>query len=66
VQIYYTLQIPFLYILSMLGARLLSALDGNSIMLRIGALNLALILPGLPVMQWFGVAGIAISTSLST
>ena len=64
VQIYYTLQIPF-YILSMLGARLLSALDGNSIMLRIGALNLALNIAGNYLfMQWFGVAGIAISTSL--
>ena len=64
VQIYYTLQIPF-YVLSMLGARLLSALDGNAIVLRIGALNLALNIAGNYVfMHWFGVAGIAISTSV--
>jgi putative peptidoglycan lipid II flippase len=64
VQIYLALQIPF-YVLGMLGARLLSALDGNQIMLRIGALNLAMNIGGNYVfMHFFGVSGIAMSTSL--
>jgi putative peptidoglycan lipid II flippase len=64
VQAWLALQLPF-YILAMLGARVLSAMDANQIVLRIGALNLALNVAGNYVlMQWFGVNGIAMSTSL--
>ena len=64
VQLWLLPQIPF-YILAMLGARVLSALDGNQIVLRIGALNLVVNVSGNYVlMQWFGVNGIAMSTSL--
>jgi putative peptidoglycan lipid II flippase len=64
VQLWLVPQIPF-YVAAMLGARLLSALDGNQIVLRIGALNLAVNVTGnLLLMQWFGVQGIAMATSL--
>jgi putative peptidoglycan lipid II flippase len=57
-------QIPF-YVLVMVGYRLLSALDGNALLLRIGALNLFMNVTGnLVFMHWFGVKGIAMSTSL--
>jgi putative peptidoglycan lipid II flippase len=57
-------QIPF-YIIVMVGFRLLSALDCSHIVLRIGALNLLLNVTGNYVfMHWFGVKGIAMSTSL--
>jgi putative peptidoglycan lipid II flippase len=57
-------QIPF-YVLVMVGYRLLSALDGNALLLRIGALNLCMNVGGnLVFMHWFGVKGIAMSTSL--
>ena len=58
------LQLPF-YVLAMLGSRLLSALDANRTVLRISALNLAMNIGGNYLfMHWYGVAGIAISTSL--
>ncbi len=64
VQAYLALQIPF-YVLVMLGSRLLSALDGNQIVLRIGALCLVLnIVADYALMQWFGVDGIAMATSV--
>ncbi len=64
VQAWLALQIPF-YVLVMLGFRVLSALDSQQIILRVGALNLALNIVGdLVLMRWFGVAGIAMSTSL--
>jgi putative peptidoglycan lipid II flippase len=64
VQLWLLPQIPF-YVLAMLGARVLSALDGNQILLRIGALNLVANLVGnYLLMQWFGVKGIAMSTSI--
>lgn len=64
VQLWLLPQIPF-YVLAMLGARVLSALDGNPIVLRIGALNLLVNVVGNYVlMQWFGVTGIAMATSL--
>jgi putative peptidoglycan lipid II flippase len=64
VQLWLLPQIPF-YVLAMLGARVLSALDGNHIVLRIGALNLLVNVTGNYVlMRWFGVNGIAMSTSL--
>ncbi len=64
VQMYLALQIPF-YVFAMLGARLLSALDGNQIVLRIGALNLIVNVAGnYFLMRRFGVDGIAMATSL--
>lgn len=64
VQLCYLPQIPF-YVLAMVGHRLLSALDCNHILLRIGAMNLALNVGGnLLLMHWFGVRGIAMSTSI--
>jgi putative peptidoglycan lipid II flippase len=64
VQLWLLPQIPF-YVLAMLGARVLSALDGNQLVLRIAALNLVVNITGNYVlMQWFGVKGIAMSTSL--
>jgi putative peptidoglycan lipid II flippase len=64
VQICLLFQLPF-YVLAMLGSRLLSALDANRTVLRISALNLVLNITGNYVfMHWYGVAGIAISTSL--
>ena len=65
VQVYLALQIPF-YVLAMFGARLLSALDANRVVLRIAALNLAVNVAGnYALMQWFGVDGIAMATSLA-
>jgi putative peptidoglycan lipid II flippase len=65
VQIYLSLQIPF-YVIVMLGTRMLSALDGNRIVLGVGALNLLVNVVGNYVlMQWFDVDGIAMSTSLA-
>jgi putative peptidoglycan lipid II flippase len=64
VQVYLSLQIPF-YVLAMLGARVLSALDCNRVVLRIAAVNLTVNVVGdYVLMQWFGVDGIAMSTSL--
>ncbi len=64
VQIYLSLQIPF-YVLVMLGARLLSALDANQTVLRVGALCLALnVVADYVLMHWFGVDGIAMATTL--
>jgi putative peptidoglycan lipid II flippase len=64
VQLWLLPQIPF-YVLAMLGARVLSALDGNHLVLAIGALNLLVNVSGnLVLMRWFGVNGIAMSTSL--
>jgi putative peptidoglycan lipid II flippase len=64
VQLWLLLQIPF-YVVNMLGARVLSAMDGNHTVLAIGALNLVVNVTGnLVLMRWFGVDGIAMSTSL--
>jgi putative peptidoglycan lipid II flippase len=64
VQAWLALQVPF-YVLAMLGARVLSAMDANQIVLRIGALNLGMNVAGNYIlMRWFGVNGIAMSTSL--
>jgi len=64
VQLWLLPQIPF-YVLAMIGSRLLSALDGNRLVLCIAALNLAMNVGGnLLLMHWFGVRGIAMSTSL--
>jgi putative peptidoglycan lipid II flippase len=57
-------QIPF-YILVMVGSRLLSAFDAYQVTLRIGVLNLVLnVLGNYVFMSFFGVKGIAMSTSL--
>ncbi len=57
-------QIPF-YVLTLLGGRVLSALEGNAVVLRIAALNVLVNVTGnLLLMQWFGVEGIAMATSL--
>ncbi len=64
VQLWLLPQIPF-YVVNMIGARVLSALGGNAIVLRLGALNLVLNVCGNYVlMRWYGVEGIAMSTSL--
>jgi len=64
VQAWLALQIPF-YVLVMVGFRLLSALDSYQTILRISALNLGLNIVGdVVLMHWFGVRGIAMSTSL--
>jgi len=64
VQQWLLLQMPF-YIVVVLGFRVLSALDGNRTVLAIGGVNLAMNVTGnLVLMHWFGVYGIAISTSL--
>lgn len=57
-------QIPF-YVLAMIGWRMLSALNANRMVLCLAALNLTLNVGGNYVlMHWFGVRGIAMSTSL--
>jgi putative peptidoglycan lipid II flippase len=64
VQCYLAMQIPF-YVLAMLGSRMLSALDSNAIVMRIGALTLVLnVALDYVLMQWFGVDGIAMATAL--
>jgi putative peptidoglycan lipid II flippase len=64
VQLWLLPQIPF-YVLALLGARVLSALDGNAVVLRIAAINLVMnVIGNYVLMRWFGVAGIAMSTSL--
>jgi putative peptidoglycan lipid II flippase len=64
VQFWLLPQIPF-YLLTILGARVLSALEGNAVVLRIAALNLVMnVLGNYALMRWFGVEGIAMSTSL--
>jgi putative peptidoglycan lipid II flippase len=64
VQVYLSLQIPF-YVLVMVGFRLLAALDGYRVIWRIAALNLAINIVGdVVLMRYFGVSGIAMSTSL--
>lgn len=63
VQAFYVLQIPW-YMCGILAIRLISALQMNQILLLAAALNL-IINVGLNYifMQWFGVAGIALSTA---
>jgi putative peptidoglycan lipid II flippase len=64
VQALYSLQIPF-FAVSMLHVRMLSALKRNDIMMYAAGVNLSLdILFNLICMRWWGVAGIALSTSL--
>jgi putative peptidoglycan lipid II flippase len=64
VQVYLALQIPF-FVLNMIGLRALSALGANAAVLRISALSLVVnIIGDYVLMQWLGVDGIALSTSL--
>lgn len=64
IQALYSLQIPF-FAVSMLHVRMLSALKRNDILMYAAAVNLSLdIVFNLICMRWWGVAGIALSTSL--
>ncbi len=64
VQMWLLLQIPF-YVVVMLGARVLSALDANATLLRISALNVVVNVVGnYLLMRQFGVSGIAMATSV--
>jgi len=63
-QSFYVLQIPF-YVLGILGVRLLSALSKNKVLMKISFVNLIVNIVGNYVlMQFWGVAGIALSTTL--
>ncbi len=63
-QAYYLLQLPF-YMLGILGVRLISALAKNDILMKISFVNLVVnIIGNYLFMQYFGVAGIALSTAL--
>jgi putative peptidoglycan lipid II flippase len=65
VQMRLALQIPF-YVVTILGARVLSALDCNHVVLRIGGLGLAVNVAGnYLLMHRYGVNGIAVATSVS-
>lgn len=65
VQMRLALQIPF-YVVTIIGSRVLSALDCNHVVLRIGGLGLALNVAGnYLLMHRYGVNGIAIATSVS-
>jgi len=62
----YALQIPF-YVSSRVFYRFLVAMRRSDLILYCGALNLALdIVLNLVLMRWYGVAGIALATSLWT
>jgi putative peptidoglycan lipid II flippase len=64
VQAFLSLQIPF-YILGQLGVRLISALKRNSVLMVIAGVNLTLnVIFNLILMRYWGVGGIALSTSL--
>ena len=64
VQAMYLLQVP-LYVLCMLYVRLVSALKANYLMIWGNVINLSVcIVASYVFMQWFGVMGIALATSL--
>lgn len=64
VQKCYLLQVPF-YTLSIIGVRLLSALAMNHLLLKIALVNItANVIGNVLLMNLFGVAGIALSTSV--
>lgn len=63
VQVVYLLQLPF-YLLNILQVRLISALKANQWLLWVSILNLSInILLDLILMRWFGIVGIALSTT---
>jgi putative peptidoglycan lipid II flippase len=64
VQVMYALQIPF-YAAGVLYVRLLTAMNRNDLVMISAGINLGLdVVLNLVCMKWFGVAGIALSTSL--
>jgi putative peptidoglycan lipid II flippase len=64
VQAWYLLQIPF-YLLSILAVKLISAMKKNEILLKIAIVNLIVNIVGNYIlMQYFGIAGIALSTAI--
>lgn len=64
VQVFYLLQIPF-YVIGIMGVRLLSALAKNQILMVIGGINLLVNIVGNYIcIQYLGVAGIGLSTSI--
>ena len=64
IQAMYLLQVP-LYVVSMLFVRLISALKANQVFVWANAINLLMcILLTYALMQWFGIIGIALATSL--
>lgn len=64
VQAFYFPQIPF-YILGILGVRLLSALGKNQTLMVISGINLFVnVIGNYILMQYWGLAGIALSTSM--
>lgn len=66
VQTMYALQLPF-YVVSRVFYRYLSAIRKSSVILVCGVLNLLLdVVLNIVCMHWYGVAGIALATSLWT
>lgn len=64
VQVYFLLQIPF-YLLGIMGVRLVSALSLNHVLVVIALVNfVANIIGNLLLSKLFGVAGIALSTTI--
>jgi putative peptidoglycan lipid II flippase len=64
IQVMYLIQVP-IYIVGMLFVRLVSALKANHVMMWGNVINLGLcILLTYVLMQWIGVTGIALATSL--
>jgi putative peptidoglycan lipid II flippase len=64
IQIYYAIQIPF-YVLSLLFVRFLSSARRNDLLMYASAINLFVdIVLNLFFMRFWGVAGIALSTSI--
>ncbi len=64
IQVFYLLQIPF-YLIGIMGVRLLSALSKNQVLMVIGGINLLVNIVGNYIcIQYLGVAGIGLSTSI--
>jgi putative peptidoglycan lipid II flippase len=64
IQRLYMLQIPF-FIIGVVASRLIAAAQRNHILMYVSAISLILnIIGNFTFMQWYGVAGIALSTSL--
>jgi putative peptidoglycan lipid II flippase len=64
VQAFYCLQIPF-YALCVLFVRFISSVRRNDLLMYASAINLVVnVTMNLILMRWFGVAGIALSTSI--
>jgi putative peptidoglycan lipid II flippase len=64
IQAFYVLQVPF-YFLSTLKVRLISSLKANRLLLIISAINFCInVALNYIFMQWFSIAGIALSTAV--